>query len=242
MNNKNNNKNNKFFNRKRRNKRKFKRNKHHKIYSYKIRTAIVSYVTPDYTEQNLKFDIYQLLRNTDVFQTIQHQYLQYRLQKVTFAAIPRVVEGTDPSPIWIYLDTNADNNFNYSAMPELQGSKSLPVKHFSLTSYSSTGRQNDFHYWYDVQISAGDLAIRLHSEATPSAKTFWQFQIEFNVDFRGFIVQTSNTKTLVKEITTIKRSELQPLGEVDHQEGEEEDQKEEQSLDWNDISSDEQEN
>jgi hypothetical protein len=173
----------------------------HKTYSYKIRTAIVNYITPDYTEKNLKFDLYDLLRETDIYKSLARQYLQYKLDKVTFAATPRSINGTDPAPIWIYFDTSGNNVFNYSAMPELQGSKLLPVKHFSLTSYSSSGRQNDFHYWYDEQTEASDMAIRLHSEDTPTSSRYWQFQLEFSVKFRALTVPPSNDKfTEVKNI------------------------------------------
>jgi len=185
--------------------------KKYKIYSYQIKTPLISYVTPAYTEQNLRFDVYDLLRDTEVFKRLEKVYLQYKLKKVVFTATPRAVTGTDPAIIWIYLDTSGLNNFNYSAMQELQGSRSLPVKHFSLTSYSTSGRQNDFNYWYDVQTEGSDVTIRLHSEIAPSTEKRWQFQINFYVDFRGFAVTDSNQKEnqvkIIQESESIKQEQ-----------------------------------
>lgn len=184
------NKNNK--NNKNKNKKYIKRNyKRFRMYSYKIKTALVTYVTPTYTEQNLNFQLYHLLRETDVFQYLSKQYQQFKIDRVTFIGIPRVVNALDPSPIWVYLDTSGSDSFNYQAIPQLQGSRSLPIKHVSLTKFSNTGRQNDFHYWYDVEGSNslnGDMSLRVHSEVLPSDKRYWQFQLEYSVKFRGLIV------------------------------------------------------
>jgi hypothetical protein len=168
-----------------------------KLYKYKIKTALVNYITPTYTEQNLDFQVYYLLRSTEVFQQISGQYQQFKLNRVTFIGIPRTVNGTDPSPIWIYLDTSGQDTFNYSGLPELQGSRQIPVKHRSYTKFSNTGRQNDFHYWYDVSGSNelnGDVSIRVHSESIPNSSRFWQFQIEFSVAFRGLITKVAESK------------------------------------------------
>jgi predicted RNA-binding protein Jag len=165
------------------------------VYNFTIRTAIVNYITPEYTEKNLSFDIYELLESTQVFLKLREIYLQFKLKKVMFAATPRVVGGTDPSPAWIYLDTAANNIIHYSSLQELQGSRALPVKRFSVTSYTKSGRQNDFNYWYDTQqLPNIDLAIRLHCETPPDEHRHWQFQIGFQVDFRGLVIQTINTK------------------------------------------------
>jgi hypothetical protein len=184
-----------------------KNRKSFKTYNYRIRTALVNYITPTYTEQNLNFQIYYLLRSTEVFQHLAKGYQQFKLDRVTFIGIPRVVNGTDPSPLWIYLDTSGEDTFNYSVMPELQGSKSIPVKHKSYTKFSNTGRQNDFHYWYDVNGSNtinGDVSIRVHSESIPNSSRFWQFQIEFSVKFRGLIVQLAESKNSGMKVSGMK--------------------------------------
>jgi len=186
-----NNKRNRNYGKRRRNQKTFK------IYQYKIKTAIVSYVTPTYTEKNLKFVLYDLLTSTQSFQQLSPQYQQYKLERCTFIGMPRVVQGTDPAPVWIYLDTFQNDQFNYSAMEELQGARRLPVKRTSRTTFSNSGRQNDFHYWYDIWTGGadiGDMALRLHSEATPTLDKFWQFQIEFDVKFRGFTVKYEDLK------------------------------------------------
>jgi hypothetical protein len=220
-------------------KRKSKNNdnkKRQKIYTYNIRTAIVNYVTPDYTEKNLKFPIYDMLRDTQVFKVLEKQYLQYKLDKVTFAATPRQVNGTDPAPVWIYLDTNGINQIQYAALQELQGSRPLPVKHFSLTSFSSSGRQNDFHYWYDVQIEGSDVAIRLHSEAIPNTTKFWQFQIGFKVKFRGFAVTQEQNRNLKVQEVKIKSESSREEKQGLIQENENSDE------DWNQVDSEMEEN
>lgn len=138
-------------------------------------------------------------------------------RKVTFFAIPRQIGGTDPSPCWIYLDMNNALQFNYANMTELQGSKRLPVKHLSMTTYSSTGRQNDFKYWYDISEQPSTICIRLVSEANPSQQKFWQFQIGFVILFRGFTVQIQEQK-FNNNIVKLTRSESQiENGEVSTQ-------------------------
>jgi hypothetical protein len=178
---------------------------------------------------------------------LKKEYSQFKLQKVTFFSIPRSIGGTDPSPCWIYLDTNGDSQvFNYSHMPELQGSKRLPVKHLGITSYSSTGRQNDFKYWYDMtttDLESKDLSIRLTSEAEPNSSKFWQFQIGYVVYFRGLIVPYPNNKVsqdqkikIISEssnkIGEVKAEGLEALGASPEQQGEEEDDWEHQDSDW----------
>lgn len=189
-----------------------KANKRFKVYHYVIRTAIVNYITPDYTEQNLNFQVGRLLLSNNTYSLLAKQYQQYRLDKVTFVAIPRQVGGTDPSPIWIYLDTEGlTDGFNYNAIQEIQGSRQLPVKYKSFTHFSQSGRQDDFHYWYDTDQRA-DFSIRLHSEAPPNNSKFWQFQIEYSVSFRGFIVPEEEEGES-KAIKVQQIGELKRLGE-----------------------------
>jgi len=214
--------------------------KRHKIYEYVIKSPIVNYVTPEYELTNLKFDVYAILTSTQVFTALAKNYLQYNLKRVTFMAIPRSVDGTDPAPIWIYLDINGQtSNFNYADMPELQGSKLLPVKRYSMTSYRSTGRQNDFHYWYDMSEYNSTLAIRLHSAALPNEKKFWQFQIGFVVQFRGFTVEVSNNKKILEinkqtDIKFISSESKKFLDEPDLTEEEEKELWEHEDSDWDD--------
>jgi hypothetical protein len=216
---------------------------HHKVYTFKIRTALIKYVTPDYTERNLKFVVNRLIRDTEVFQQLSKQFSQFKLDKITFAAIPRQIGGTDPAPVWIYLDTNdnVDAEFNYASLQELQGSRRLPVKHVSFTSYSSTGRQNDFHYWYDMteQSFINGLTIRLHSEATPSDQKFWEFQLEFLLKFRGYIVPVAEESRAEQEIRLNKNIKTEST-QVDKEQAPIQKNMEDQKVedDWNHYDSD----
>lgn len=197
-----------------RNKRKNNNNtKGNKVYSYQIRTPIIEYATPTYTEQNLSFDIYGLLLETEVFTRLSPLYTQVKLNKIVFNATPRVVNALDPSPIWIYLDREGAPQFNYSAIPQLQGSRSLPIKHYSLTSYSATGRQTDFHYWRDIkdiQNPVG-LILRLRSAVAPTDKRYWSFQMTFYVSFRGLKMPlAASTKVNSVSIKNEKDKEIPP--------------------------------
>lgn len=141
-------------------------------------------------------------------------YTQYKLDRVTFVAIPRQIGGTDPSPAWIYLDVGGMyDQFNYSAIQELQGSRRLPVKNKSFTRYSNTGRQDDFHYWYDIT-ARGDVYIKLHCESIPTDQKFWQFQLEYTVHFRGFVVPVEGNRGIERTIRAIKNGE----GEAEREE------------------------
>lgn len=183
--------------------KRYNNNKVPRTYKYLIKSPLINYTTPDYTEQNLKFTLNLILQNTQVFNQLSQQYLQYRLKKVIFYAIPRVVNAIDPSPVWIYLDTNAENtSFNYVAIPQLQGSRSLPIKHVSLTTFRSTGRQVDFNYWHDIDDIDYDLAIRLRSEQEPNDRRYWQFQIGYQLEFRRMvmpIINNNNKNNVQKE-------------------------------------------
>jgi hypothetical protein len=156
-----------------------------------------------------------------------------------FLATPRVVDGTDPAPVWIFLDTAENNVFNYTAMEELQGSRCLPVKHFSITSFSKTGRQDDFNYWYDVQTMASNVAIRLHSEATPTMVKFWQFQLAFQVDFRGLSLFPTNEKVQVVQLSESPQQVVQEQvsKEVKAKEVKEKEVEDEDEV-WNHVDSD----
>jgi hypothetical protein len=195
--------------------------KRQQVYSYRIITASINYNTPTYTQKNLRFNIYELLQEADVWKQISPSYGQFRLTRVVFTATPRLVAGTDPSPVWIYLDTQ-DNSltFNYEALESLQGARKLPVKHFSLTSFKSSGRQNDFNYWYDM-IDApyqNSMSIRLRSLTVPDEHIHWSFQIMFYVQFRRLFVPIPEEHRgieLVDEVTTkVEKLELLDSREV----------------------------
>jgi hypothetical protein len=99
-------------------------------------------------------------------------------------------------------------------MEMLQGSRMLPIKHFSLTSYSSSGNQTDFKYWHDIdrlQNPIG-LSLRLHSSVAPSDKRYWSFQIMFYIRLRGFILPVVNTAKdqICKSIQQIGELEQHP--------------------------------
>lgn len=181
----------------------------HKIYKYTMRTPIISYVSPTYTQQNLKIEVFDLLQGNPVFDKLFKMYNQYKLRKIVFAATPRIQQARDPAPVWIYLDTEGhDTEFNYTALPELQGSRSLPVKHFSLTTYRTSGRQKDFNYWEDFSEMKDGLAIRLHCAELPTGDPQWQFQLQFYISVRGMKLQSSNTKEQEEKITAKKLESL----------------------------------
>jgi hypothetical protein len=183
--------------------------------------------------------VYEILSETQVFQALRNYYLQFRLKKVMFAATPRVVDGTDPAPVWIYLDTAANNMIHYASLQELQGSRPLPVKHFSITSFSSSGRQDDFNYWYDTQqYPQMNVSIRLHSEATPTLVKFWQFQLGYQIEFRGLVIQTINNKISVKQIS--ETPPKQESGSTQEEDKKQEFLKNYEDVDWNqEVSDDE---
>jgi hypothetical protein len=128
------------------------------------------------------------LNSTATFINLCKQYTQFKLKGVGFVSVPRAVGGTDPSQIWIYLDLQDEPNFNYASMAELQGSKIIPIKHKTTIKFTAGGINNDFKIWRDcasIQEQTG-LVIRLHSSSVPNQSKFWQFQIAFYIDFRGF--------------------------------------------------------
>jgi hypothetical protein len=166
-----------------------------KVYRFTLKTPLVSYATPTYTEQNLVVDVWESIVENSVFNKLGPLFSQVKLNRLALKAIPRSLAGNQPKPIWIYLDTNGAPTFNYINMPQLQGSKMLPVQRNSYTVYTSTGRQTDFHYWRDtnnLQTPIG-LKLRIRSEAEPTNQVYWSFQISFNLSFRGMVLPVTES-------------------------------------------------
>lgn len=166
-----------------------------KVYRFTLKTPLVSYATPTYTEKNLVVDVWDTILENSVFSKLGPLFSQVKLNRLAFRSMPRTLGGNDPKPIWIYLDTNGATTFNYTDMPQLQGSRTIPVKRNSYTVYTSTGRQTDFHYWRDMnnlQTPVG-LKLRIRSEAEPSNQVFWAFQLIFNLSFRGMVLPVSES-------------------------------------------------
>jgi hypothetical protein len=188
-------------------------------YKFSVRSSLVNFSTPEYSEKNLNFDVYEILASTEVFDNLRKIYQQFRLKRVTFAATPRTVGGTDPPPIWIYLDTKSNNMINYASLQELQGARTIPTKHFSLTSFRTSGRQNDFNFWYDCQqYPEIDLSIRLHCDTYPTNITFWMFQLGYSLEFRGLVIQTTSNMKVeqIKEPIVYNKSQEKKENEKIH--------------------------
>jgi hypothetical protein len=121
-----------------------------------------------------------------------------KLNKLAFKSIPRTLGGNQPKPIWIYLDTNGAETFNYQNLPEYQGSKMLPINKNTMTFYKTTGRQTDFHYWRDlkdIQTPVG-LKLRIRSEAEPTNQVYWSFQVFYSLSFRGMVLPVTESLKL----------------------------------------------
>jgi hypothetical protein len=159
------------------------------VYEFTIKTDLIDYSTPSYTEKNLHFEVPILLTANDVFNELIEEFMQFKLESVGLIAYPRSVNGTDPSNIWIFLDMQNESSFNYSAMPLLQGSRKISVKTPSTTYYRLSGRQTDFGMWKDTRsVTSYDnnLSIRLHSATYPDEHKHWTFQLVYILKFRGF--------------------------------------------------------
>lgn len=209
-----------------------------KVYRFTLKTPLVSYATPTYTEQNLVIDVWDSIIENSVFGKLGPLFSQVKLNRLAFKAIPRSLAGNQPKPIWIYLDTNGQGTFNYVSLPQLQGSKMLPVQRNSYTVYTSTGRQTDFHYWRDMnnlQTPIG-LKLRIRSEAEPTNQVYWSFQISFNLSFRGMVLPVTESLKMEQVADEQKiKFEQQENGElsdswgVEEEEIEEKEQKQEKT-------------
>jgi hypothetical protein len=158
-----------------------------KNYSFYFKTGLIPFATPDYTQQNLKFNLLALLNECEMFNKLKEIYQSYKIRFVTFKAMPRYVNGTAPKPCYIYLDTQDLLNFNYTAIPTLQRSKILSTKRNQTIKLKSQGRQDDFNYWFDTT-DGPNASIRLRSEAEPTNQVYWMFQIGFAIVMRGMVL------------------------------------------------------
>jgi hypothetical protein len=165
----------------------------YKNYNFIVKTDLISYCTPDYTERNLKFDLESLLQSNTTFQTLKKMYINYKIKCVNFKAVPRVINGTQPQPCFIYLDTNNGYNFNYTALPRLQATKMLTGKRSQTFKFKARGRQDDFGYWFSAN-DGPTASIRLRSQAAPDTNIFWQFQLIYFITMRGMIQEEQQQK------------------------------------------------
>jgi hypothetical protein len=177
----------KYNKRSRRSKRQFR------TYSFAIVTDYIDYSSTQFDSQNLKFDLLNLLTTNDVFIKLMEMYQQYKITSINFKAIPRTVNGTQPKPCIIFLDTQNSLQFNYTGLERLQGAKHLSGKRTQTINFKTTGRQDDFSYWFDP-LDGPNCSIRLRSLAEPSTSVFWQFQLKFYIKVRGMrlVIQNDN--------------------------------------------------
>jgi hypothetical protein len=174
------------------------RNSKFKSYSFAILSDLVDYDTSTYTEQNLNFNLQNLLLNNTTFQTIMKSFQSYKITSVNFRGIPRTVGGTQPKPVYIFLDVTNNLNFSYTQLPRLQGSKCLSGCRVQTFNFKSSGRQDDFSYWFD-STEGPHASIRLRSIAAPNASTFWQFQLKFYIKCRGMRIELEEQKQVEPE-------------------------------------------
>jgi hypothetical protein len=180
-----------------------------------IKTDLISYSTPDYTERNLKFDLESLIQTNSTFQTLKKLYLNYKIKSVNFKAIPRVINGTQPQPCYIYLDTQNGYNFDYTALPRLQSSKLLTGKRSQTFKFKPRGRQDDFGYWFSSAFDGPTASIRLRSQAVPDSNIYWQFQITYFITMRGMVQENEQSKKINEgeNVIGVNKNQLKGLSE-----------------------------
>jgi hypothetical protein len=81
-----------------------------------------------------------------------------------------------------------------------------------------------------------NVAIRLHSEAYPTNVEYWQFQVGFQVEFRGLVIQVGKT---LKGIKQEKETETKLKGQVGS--ANKEILQGYEDVDWNDVSDEDEE-
>lgn len=75
-------------------------------------------------------------------------YQQYKLMSVSVTTIPLVQSGTAPDPI--YVLPNSDLDIEPSRSIILSKGKRCNVTRSTTFTFKSSGRQNDFNYWFDT--------------------------------------------------------------------------------------------
>jgi hypothetical protein len=121
-------------------------------------------------------------------------YLSYKIKSINFKGIPRVINGTQPQPCYIYLDTQNNSNFNYTALPRLQSAKMFNGKRTQTFKFKARGRQDDFGYWFHANNDGPTASIRLRSQAAPDTNIYWQFQITYFIQMRGMVQELQESK------------------------------------------------
>jgi hypothetical protein len=105
----------------------------------------------EYSTQNISVEIFEMLRNNTFFQAYSKLYQYYNVKFVKLFTTPNFKEGSAPPIGYVMLQGNDQRGIQYSDIPKMPQAKKIYSGATSIYSFSRTGRQEDFNYWYNTQ-------------------------------------------------------------------------------------------
>lgn len=114
-------------------------------------------------------NISELIANDVRFDLFQALFQQWKLNSITIQANPLLSQGNSPPPLYCYLSYRGTDTGVTADTVQTTGRKISSSLKGSTLSFSSTGRQNDFHYWFDTLNT--DMPSLCFYLATPTSVT-----------------------------------------------------------------------
>lgn len=95
-------------------------------------------------------NISNLIADDVRFDLFQALFQQWKLNSITIQASPLLNQGNSPPPLYCYLSYRGTDTGVTADTVQTTGRRLSSSLRGSTLSFSSTGRQNDFHYWFDT--------------------------------------------------------------------------------------------
>jgi hypothetical protein len=164
-----------------------------------------------YTQQNISLDVGQELYDNQIFQNLSKTYQYFKLANVRVDFTPVTMNGTQPPVGYCLFVGNEDkaSYILYSSIPELSYSKKIDNLKSKSYLFTRPGRQADFNYWYNTNVSnyAISCYLKMHFETTFQANAgYYMVRISYDLRFdKPYVLSVTNKE--LKESFEIAKSE-----------------------------------
>jgi hypothetical protein len=184
----------------------------------------------EYSTANISVEIFEMLRNNTFFQAYSNLYQYYNVKFVKLFATPNFKEGSAPPIGYVMLQGNDVLGIQYSDIPKLPQAKKIYSGATSIYSFSRTGRQEDFNYWYNtndnVPLAFAMLKFRFDEPFNQVATGLgYTFRLKYHVIFKSPFPKEQNKIKVEEEHDEVKeaiailtddvRETIPPNNEVD---------------------------
>jgi hypothetical protein len=162
-----------------------------------------------YTEQNLTFNVHDILTGNEVFQAFQKLYQYFKIANIRLDFHP-VRRDTDPPTGYIVFCGNSDLQLQYSQIPNLPYAKHVSSKHSTSYLFSRPGRQQDFNYWYDTNTYGENqtayFRMRIDSRFE-NVTGYYIVLMSFDIRFDKPVIQQHNRIKEAEQVISVSKQD-----------------------------------